>query len=61
MLVKQWKAGTKTGIKVLKDSQDNTLRTLAGIYSGTAYNIDVVIKRTPQSGINPAKIQLLYL
>ena len=55
MLVKQWKSGSKTGIKVLKDSQDNTLRTLAGIYSGTAYNIDVVIKRTPQSGINPAK------
>ena len=55
MLVKQWKAGTKTGIKVLKDSQDNTLRTLAGIYSGTAYNIDVIIKRIPQAVNTPAR------
>jgi hypothetical protein len=45
MLVKQWKVGNKTNIKVLKDSQDNTFSTLAGIYAGTAYNIDVVIKR----------------
>lgn len=45
MLVKQWKVGNKTGIKVLKDSQDNSFSTLAGIYAGSAYNIDVVIKK----------------
>ena len=45
MLVKQWKVGTKTGIKILKDSQDNTFSTLAGIYSGMAYNIDVIVKK----------------
>lgn len=45
MLVKQWKVGNKTGIKVLKDSQDNTFSTLAGIYAGSAYNVDVVIKK----------------
>lgn len=45
MLVKQWKVGNKTGIKVLKDSQDNSFSTLAGIYSGSAYNVDVVIKK----------------
>ena len=45
MLVKQWKVGNKTGIKILKDSQDNSFSTLAGIYAGSAYNIDVVIKK----------------
>jgi len=45
MLVKQWKVGNKTGIKVLKDSQDNSFSTLAGIYAGSAYNIDVIVKK----------------
>lgn len=45
MLIKQWKVGNKTGIKILKDSQDNSFSTLAGIYAGSAYNIDVVIKK----------------
>lgn len=31
-------------IKVLKDSQTTSLNTLAGIYNGQAYNVDVIIK-----------------
>lgn len=45
LLVKQWKVGNKTGIKILKDSQDNSFSTLAGIYAGSAYNIDVIVKK----------------
>lgn len=45
MLVKQYKVGSETKIKVLKDSQDNSFSTLAGIYAGSAYNVDVVIKK----------------
>jgi len=45
MLVKQYKVGSATKIKVLKDSQDNSFSTLAGIYAGSAYNVDVVIKK----------------
>jgi hypothetical protein len=45
MLVKQYKVGSETKIKVLKDSQDNSFSTLAGIYAGSAYNIDVVVKK----------------
>lgn len=45
MLVKQYKVGSETKIKILKDSQDNSFSTLAGIYAGSAYNMDVVIKK----------------
>lgn len=45
MLIKKWKVGNKTGVKVLKDSQDNSFSTLAGIYAGSAYNVDVLIKK----------------
>ena len=45
MLVKQYKVGSETKIKVLKDSQDNSFSTLAGIYAGSAYNVDVIIKK----------------
>jgi hypothetical protein len=46
LIVKQYNAGANKGkIKVLKDSQGTSLTTLAGIYSGQAYNIDVLVKK----------------
>jgi hypothetical protein len=32
-------------LKVLKDSQQTTPKTLSGIYAGSSYNIDVLVKR----------------
>ena len=37
-------------LKVLKDSQTTSTKTLSGIYSGSSYNIDVLIKREALAG-----------
>ena len=37
-------------LTVLKDSQQTTTKTLAGIYAGTSYNIDVLVKKEIISG-----------
>jgi hypothetical protein len=37
-------------LTVLKDSQQSTPKTLSGIYSGSSYNIDVLVKRAPIGG-----------
>lgn len=37
-------------LKVLKDSQQTSTKTLAGIYAGSSYNIDVLVKRESLSG-----------
>ena len=37
-------------LSVLKDSQQTSTKTLAGIYSGSSYNIDVLVKRESMSG-----------
>ena len=37
-------------LKVLKDSQQTTPKTLAGIYAGSSYTIDVLVKRESVSG-----------
>lgn len=50
LLIKQFNAGPNKGkIKVLKDSQGSTLSTLAGIYAGQAYNIDILVKKDSSS------------
>jgi hypothetical protein len=37
-------------LTVLKDSQQTTPKTLSGIYAGSSYNIDALVKREPVSG-----------
>ena len=37
-------------LKVLKDSQQTTPKTLAGIYAGSSYTVDVLVKRESVSG-----------
>jgi hypothetical protein len=37
-------------LTVLKDSQQTSTKTMAGIYAGSAYNIDVLVKRESMAG-----------
>lgn len=37
-------------LTVLKDSQQTSTKTLAGIYAGSSYNIDVLVKRESMAG-----------
>jgi hypothetical protein len=37
-------------LTVLKDSQQSTPKTLSGIYAGSSYNIDILVKRSPIAG-----------
>jgi hypothetical protein len=37
-------------LTVLKDSQQTSTKTMAGIYAGSAYNIDVLVKRESAAG-----------
>lgn len=45
IIVKRFKVGANYKVKVLKDSQTNHLNTLAGIYAGQSYNVDVLLKK----------------
>ena len=46
MIVKVW----NDKLTVLKDSQQTSTKTLAGIYAGSSYAIDVLVKREPIAG-----------
>lgn len=50
IIVKRYKVGSNYKVKVLKDSQTDHLNTLAGIYAGQSYSIDVLLKK--ESGKN---------
>ena len=51
-IIKQQKINNKNRVSVLKDSQNTSLNTLAGIYAGQAYNIDVLVKKMPADNKN---------
>lgn len=44
-IIKKQKVGNKTKTFLLKDTQTTALNTLAGIYAGKAYNVDVIVKK----------------
>ena len=45
IIVKRYKVGSNYKVKVLKDSQTSHLNTLAGIYAGQSYSVDVLLKK----------------
>ena len=57
-LIKQQTISNKKRIVVLKDSQNSSLNTLAGIYAGQAYNIDVIIKKITDTDVTKNKNEI---